>query len=256
MRTEEQIKEICRELAERDFIATTEIASRFHVSAATARRIVNQLAKNRMLLRVHGGIKPLPPESNPSIPFGLREQWFSQEKRRLAAEAAKLIQPEQVLFIHGGSTTTCLGNFISSGSVITNSLRLAELLRGRFPNDEGPEVIVPGGTLDRKAGILVGSRAERAIASYHADTVFFSARGVDSEGVLDTSDATAGVARAMIEHARLAVMIADHSKFSGDGMTRMVYWSQVDILITTDCPESRSKFESIRRRGVRIIAVP
>ncbi len=255
MRAEEQEKQICALLTGRDFLPTGEIAERIGASEATARRVVNRLAENRMLLRVHGGVRPLPPESNPSIPFGLREQWFSREKQLLAAEAAKLIPREGVLFVHGGSTTTCLGNYISGGSVITNSLRLAELLRERFPTDDGPEVIVPGGTLDRKAGILTGTRAERAIGCYHADAVFFSARGIDAEGVLDTSDATAGVARAMIEHARLAVMIADHSKFSGDGMTRMVHWSQVDVLITTDRPDSRPLLEAIRRQGVKVIAV-
>ena len=86
--------------------------------------------------------------------------------------------------------------------------------------------------------------------------VFFSARGLDAEGVLDTSDATAGVARAMIEHARLAVMLADHSKFSGDGMARMVFWSQVDVLVTADRTENRPLLDTIRRQGVKVIAVP
>ena len=217
-------KTVLRLLAGRDFIATEEVAGLIGASPATARRLINRLAENRLLRRVHGGIRPLPPESNP--------------------------------FIHGGSTTACLGSGIESGSVITNSLRLAELLRERFPADDGPEVIVPGGTLDRKAGILTGTRAERAIGCYHADAVFFSARGLDAEGVLDTSDATAGVARAMIEHARLAVMLADHSKFSGDGMARMVFWSQVDVLVTADRTENRPLLDTIRRQGVKVITVP
>lgn len=144
-------KTVLRLLAGRDFIATEEVAGLIGASPATARRLINRLAENRLLRRVHGGIRPLPPESNPSIPFGLREQWFSEEKRLLAAEALKLVRRDSVLFIHGGSTTACLGSGIESGSVITNSLRLAELLRERFPADDGPEVIVPGGTLDRQS---------------------------------------------------------------------------------------------------------
>ena len=124
-------KTVLRLLAGRDFIATEEVAGLIGASPATARRLINRLAENRLLRRVHGGIRPLPPESNPSIPFGLREQWFSEEKRLLAAEALKLVRRDSVLFIHGGSTTACLGSGIESGSVITNSLRLAELLRER-----------------------------------------------------------------------------------------------------------------------------
>ena len=114
-------KTVLRLLAGRDFIATEEVAGLIGASPATARRLINRLAENRLLRRVHGGIRPLPPESNPSIPFGLREQWFSEEKRLLAAEALKLVRRDSVLFIHGGSTTACLGSGIESGSVITNS---------------------------------------------------------------------------------------------------------------------------------------
>lgn len=248
--------EIFRLLAGREFIATEEVASRMGASPATARRLLNRLAARGLLLRVHGGIRPLPSDSNPSIPFGLREQWFSEEKRLLAAEALKLVRRDSVLFIHGGSTTVWLASGIEGGSVITNSLRLAELLRERFPSDDGPEVILPGGTLDRKAGILAGTRTERAISSYRADAAFFSARGLDAEGALDMSDATAEIARAMIEHARLAVLLADHSKFNGGGMARMVFWNQVDVLVTAESQENRPLLEAIRRKGVRVIAIP
>ncbi|MBS1368468.1 MAG: DeoR/GlpR transcriptional regulator [Lentisphaeria bacterium] len=247
---------ICLLLEKRDFLSTGEIAALLETSDATARRVVNRLADNRIVRRVHGGIRRLEPERNQSIPFSLREQWFSREKRLIAEKAVELLARDSVVFIHGGSTTAWLGSLIDTGSIITNSLRLAELIRERFPADEGPEVIVPGGTLDRKAGILTGTRAERAIASYHADAVLFSARGIDAEGVLDTNDATAGVARAMIEHARLVVMLADHSKFRPAGMSRMVHWGVVDVLVTGDCPENGPMLDLIRQQGVKIIPVP
>ena len=60
----------------------------------------------------------------------------------------------------------------------------------------------------------------------------------------------------MIEHARLAVMLADHSKFSGDGMARMVFWSQVDVLVTADRTENCPLLDTIRRQGVKVITVP
>lgn len=255
MRNEHE-KKVIQLLTGREFIPTEEIANFINVSPATARRLINRLAQNRLLLRVHGGIRPLPPESNPSIPIDLREQWFSEEKHLIAAETLKLVRSGSVLFIHGGSTTICLGNYIESGSVITNSPRLVELLRERFPSDDGPEIIVPGGMVDRKAGILTGSYAERAIGNYRADAVFFSSRGIDADGVLDTSDATAGVARAMIEHARLVIMLADHSKFNNEGMVRMVFWNQVDALVTVDHPENRPMLDKIRRHGVKVIAIP
>ena len=80
--------------------------------------------------------------------------------------------------------------------------------------------------------------------------------GVDEAGILDTNDATAGVARTMIEHAHLAVMLADHSKFRAAGMARLVPWGAVDILVTGACPENLPMLETIRKQGVKIITVP
>ena len=256
MNRSSQEEAVCRLLEKRGVLTTGEIAGVFGCSSATARRIAGRLAENQIARRIHGGIRRIEPDANQSIPFPLREQWFSREKRLIAETAAGLIARNSVIFIHGGSTTTWLGNLIDSGSVITNSLHLAELIRQRFPSDEGPEVIIPGGTLDRKAGILTGTRAERAIAGYHADAVLFSARGIDEAGILDTNDATAGVARTMIEHAHLAVMLADHSKFRAAGMARLVPWGAVDILVTGACPENLPMLETIRKQGVKIITVP
>ncbi len=247
---------LCSTLEKRDYLSIAQAAELLETTSATARRIINRLAEHQTVRRVHGGVRRIPPELNQSIPLRLREQWFGEEKKLLARKAMELVRKDAVLFIHGGSTTTCLGNLIGGGSVITNSLRLAGLLCERFPGEEGPEVIIPGGTLDRKAGILSGSRAERSLANYHADAVFFSSRGLDAEGVLDTSDATAGIARTMIEHASLAVMLADHSKFQPTGMSRMVWWNEVDILVTCDCPENRSMREAVLRKGVRVLTVP
>ncbi len=247
---------LCNALDRCDYLSIARVAELLGTTAATARRVVNRLAEHQTVRRVHGGVRRIPPELNQSIPLRLREQWFGAEKRLLARRAMELVRKDAVLFIHGGSTTSCFSDLLSGGSVITNSLRLAGLLCERFPGETGPEVIVPGGTLDRKAGILSGTRAERSIAGYRADAVFFSARGLDAEGVLDTSDATAGIARAMIEHASLAVMLADHSKFQAAGMSRMVWWNDVDVLVTCDCPENRALRETIQRRGVQVLTVP
>lgn len=255
MRSERE-EQLWNALEKRDYLSIPQVAELLGTTPATARRVVNRLAEHQVVRRVHGGVRRMPPEWNSSIPQRLREQWFGAEKRLLARRAMELVPQDAVLFIHGGSTTTCLGELISGGSVITNSLRLAGVLCERFPGESGPEVIVPGGTLDRKAGILSGARAERAIAGYRADAVFFSARGIDTEGVLDTSDSTSGMARTMIEHASLAVMLADHSKFRTAGMSRMVWWNEVDVLVTCDCPENRSLREAIQRMGVRVLTVP
>jgi len=125
----------------------------------------------------------------------------------------------------------------------------------RFATGGGPEVIVPGGTLDLKGDALHGPRAEAALREYRADVAFFSARGMDEEGLLDTSDTLVATARLMLRNAALRVMLADHSKFRKFGLTQMVPWEQVDVLITSDHAANRPWFELIKKRGVKVVLV-
>ncbi len=246
---------ILRYLESNDFLSTFQAAELLRTSPATVRREFARLAENRSARRVQGGLKRLPPEGNNSIPFTLREQWHAEEKAAIALRAREFLNNGDPIFIHGGSTTLALANHIDSGTVITNSVAVCGALMQRFPAGNGPEVILPGGTIDLKAGILFGSRTEAALREYYAGTAFFSARGMDDEGILDTNDQLAAVARMMIRHAEKVIMLADRSKFRKFGMSRMILWPEIDILITGDEPENYPLFNTIRKHGVRIITV-
>lgn len=247
--------EILRFLENHDFLSTEQAVEMLKASPATIRRDFHQLAENNSVKKVKGGVRPLPIGSNASIPFFMRQHWFSGEKTHIAKRATEFAPSNGVIFIHSGSTTLELGHYIDSGTIITNSLMICELLRSRFPAGGGPEVILPGGIFDFKAGVLAGSRTERVIMEYHADVAFFSSRGMDEEGLLDTNDQLAAVARAMITRADRTVMLADHSKFKKFGMSRMVLWKDIDIIITDDYPDNYPFFEKIKKHGVEIVLV-
>lgn len=254
MRSEREIM-ILRYIEEHDFLSTEEAVEMLHTSAATVRRDFNELAERNTVRRVKGGVRRIPPEANRAIPLTLRHQWFSQEKALIAERAMRLIAPDSTIFVHGGSTTVFVARHLNSGGVITNSVELCEVLRERFPNGNGPEVILAGGRLDLKDGNLLGTRAEHSLAQYRADAAIFSVRGLDEEGTLDTSDDTAAASRTMIEHARVAIMLADHSKFQSAGIARGVFWGQIDVLVTSDIRANAPMLEHIARQGVEVIRV-
>ncbi len=50
-------------------------------------------------------------------------------------------------------------------------------------------------------------------------------------------------------------MLADPSKFRNFGMSRLVLWSKVNILVTIDAPENRPLLETIQKQGVTVVYV-
>ena len=256
MKAAEREAEILRYLDTHEFMATETAMALFRASPATVRRDFNHLAEGHIVRRVRGGVRSIPAEVGQSIPFSLREQWFAREKARLAEKAMEFIAPGSVTFLHGGSTTNSMANLWKDGCVITDSIGFCELLGRRFPAGEGgPQVILAGGALDLKAGVVMGSRTERILNQYHADAVVFSARGLDEEGCLDTNDDAAGCIRAMIDHASLVILLADSSKFGSPAMARVVSWNRIDILIAAATPENREELRRIARLGVRVVPI-
>jgi DeoR/GlpR family transcriptional regulator of sugar metabolism len=249
-------EEILRYLETHEFLSTTQALALFGGSPATIRRAFARLVEINSAQRVHGGIRRGPADANESIPFFMREHWFADEKVRLARRAMEYAPKTGAMFIHSGSTTLALARCMDQGTVITNSINICGLLMQRFPSGGGPKIILPGGTFDLKSGVLAGPQTEAAIGHYRAETAFFSARGMDEEGLLDPSEINAAVVLAMIRNADRAVMIADHSKFRKFGLMRMISWDQVDVLVTSDHAENHPWFEMIRKHGVEIVTIP
>jgi len=249
-------QQIVHYLSANALLTLTDAMRLLGVSSATARRIFNRLAAANLVNRVHGGVRARPGSGNQAIPFFLREQWCSEEKEGLVRKALEFLKPDSVVFVHGGSTTLFLGKFIRQGTILTNSITLAEILYRRFPDNDGPEIIVSGGTLDPKAGILLGYKAQQFFADYRADFLITSARGMDADGLIETNDASVGMQKTMIEHAARVIVLADHYKFAMTGMCRSVGWNRVNLLITTAAEENRKTLEQIRRCGVEVIVLP
>ena len=114
-------------------ISTQQACERYQASEATIRRNFNELADAGVAVRTHGGIRILEKQLTPSIPYALRETWNADEKKQIAEEAAKLIQPHHTVMLYGGSTTEPLGYFLNAERVITNFPEICRIFRMRFP---------------------------------------------------------------------------------------------------------------------------
>lgn len=244
---------ILKQLENSEFLTTEQAMKLVGGSAATVRRAFVKLAEGNLARRVHGGLRRLPREGEGSLPFVMRERWFEEEKARLAERAMEFVPKGGVVFIHGGSTTLKLAHLIRGGTIITDSINVSGVLMQRFSSGGGPQVLMPGGTLDLKGDALYGPRTEATLRDYRADVCFFSARGMDDEGVLDTADTLVATVRVMVRNSALRVMLADHSKFRKFGLTQMMPWENVDVLVTSDHPENRPWFEMIKKHGVKIV---
>src|SRR5690606_24145704 len=82
---------------------------------------------------------------------------------------------------------------------------------------------------------LVGPMATRSLGQVRVDTLFLGVHGLDAEAGLTTPNLLeAETDCALIAAAGRTVVLADHTKWSQVGLSRIADLADVDVLITDD----------------------
>jgi len=216
------------------------VCHEFGVSEATARRAFASLQATGRARRIWGGIEAeeLPATGGGMRPTRLRLDERILQKAAIAKAAARLVKPDQVLFIDGGSTTYHLARSLGDLSVriVTNSLLIAYEIDRLRKGTNGAEVFLTGGFVYPHSGLLVGPEAVASIGQYRADISFLSTGGLDKEGASNNHQLVVEVEQAMAKASRERVLLADASKFGHTEMVRELDWDSIDFLVTDKEP--------------------
>ena len=191
-------------------IRVEDLCRRLGVSAATVRRDLDQLERDGAIRRVHGGAVSV--ESRLDEPlFDDKASVAVREKRQIAEAALALVEPEDTIYLDGGSTVLELARLLRERqnlTVVTNSLRAAHELAGR-----GPRLIVVGGELRRLSQTLVGPLTRLVLDGLHLDKAFMGTIGFAlKEGLTTTDPSEAFTKETVLGQARQVIVLADSSK--------------------------------------------
>jgi DeoR family fructose operon transcriptional repressor len=96
-------------------------------------------------------------------------------------------------------------------------------------------LLTVGGRVRGRTLAMVDQWALRVLAETFLDVAFLGTNGISAERGLTTPDvAEAAVKRAMLQSARRAVVLADHTKVGNDCFARFADLEDVDTLVTDD----------------------
>ncbi|WP_053377012.1 DeoR/GlpR family DNA-binding transcription regulator [Paenibacillus sp. FJAT-27812] len=230
MLVQERYDKIVQLVNERGSIRVTELSELCQVTEETIRRDLDRLEQAGRLRRSHGGAVSVK-DQQPEIPYFEREITRAEEKKRIAEEAIKLIQPKDRILLDASSTAWYMAASMPDIplTVLTNSIKVAMELSSK----EKIEVISTGGILASRSLSYVGPLAERSLDAYHVDKAFFSCKGVHLErGVSESNELQARIKQKMVGMADQVILLADSSKFGVQAFTHVADLSDVDTIIT------------------------
>lgn len=231
-------------------VRVEELTEQLGVSAATIRRDLDQLEGLGEIRRVHGGAVSTGGRLEEPL-FDDKTSVAIKEKRRIAEAALKYIQPNDTVFLDGGSTVLELARLLKDRSnitVVTNSLRATVELAG-----PGPRLILVGGELRRLAQTVVGPLTRLLIEDVHIDKAFMGTMGLSLEGGLTTTDPSEAYTKELVmEHAREVILLADHNKAHKISFTRAGRLEKVRVLITDNLMD-RKLTKGLRKLGIEVV---
>lgn len=257
----ERLQRLIDLVVESGSIHVDEVMDALGVSAATARRDLDELASQQLVVRTRGGA--LANASTSDVPLRSRAASRARAKDAIAKAVAAMTQPGQVIAFNGGTTTTTaayeVGVRVASEpdlfgeglTVVTNAVNIAADLTIR------PQirVVATGGVARPRSYELVGPLAELIFPMINIDLLFLGVTTIDpATGVFTQREDEAKINAAMVDVARRVIVIGDSAKIGATSFARICSWADVDLFITDDEADPDA-VEQIRDQGVEVVCV-
>jgi DeoR/GlpR family transcriptional regulator of sugar metabolism len=251
MMAEERRTQILQIVRSEGRARVNDLVNRFSTSAVTIRNDLNELHQRGVVLRSHGGAV-LPDRIHRESPVNERLKAHAEEKQRIGAMAATLINDGETIILDSGTTTLEIARQLKTKQalqVITNGVNIAaELLDAR-----GVQTFIVGGTVRGDSASIIGRSTEDMLEQFSADKLFLSGAGCDPDfGVSGANLEETMVNRAMLRIAREIILVADASKFSRRSMSRIASFSEIDTVIS-DTSLGEEIQEKVRSLGCNLM---
>jgi len=233
MRFEERKRFIMDKLRHNEQVEVLDITDAFQVSAITARRDLDQLEKEGLLVRTHGGAVKIKSTGQRKL-FSYDEKAILNKDRKeyIGELASQLVQESDVIFIDSGSTLFHLCSYlkkIKHLTVITNSLPVASELVGH-PNIR---INLIGGEVDHERKAVYGLISEMTLEHYHTNKAFIGADGVSLQKGLTTYDEKeAAISKKIAASSDEVFLLCDSSKIERNSSVKFAPLSILKALVT------------------------
>lgn len=196
-------------LSEKGQITISELVDRLRVSADTLRRDLNDLEKQGLAQKNHGGAIAL---NLSAMNRQNRNTLLPDTKKRLGKMVAEKIPGGSTLFLDAGSTVLAVATQIQGPmTVITPSLDIAQ----HFSTRADIQLILLGGKWDMQQRLFAGSATVSLLERYRADIAVLGTCALHADlGLSASQEADAEVKRAMLAASAEHWLVADHMKLN------------------------------------------
>lgn len=231
MFAEERQNKILQLLRRQKKLLVTELCETFGVSPATIRNDLNDLEKQGLLRRTHGGA--IAGTKINFEPTSVEKDVANREtKIAIGRAAAALVEDGDTIAIDTGTTTYYFARALADRkklTVVTPDLVIARMLE----DYEGVSVILAGGQVRRGFSCTVGAITNSVLKSLAVDKTFLATNSVSAAGELCTPDIEqAEVKKNLLRMGTQVILLCDSSKFNAQSFAKFGEFKELDMVVT------------------------
>lgn len=249
-------------LFDQGVVSVRSIAERAGASPITVRRDLDQMAREGLVVRSHGGASIVSVQSefpaNSGLaaaqpPKGTADLVLRAKQAIGVAAAHHIVEGNRVVFDGGIAGIEAARRVVARGlsiTAITNSIKTAAVLH----QSERVRLIVTGGTRMPGTSSLQGDPGLDFLARIHADLALVSVQAIADGRMSDNAVEIAAMKRLSIRAAAKVVLMADSWKFGGPALCDVGDLAIVDEIIT-DTGLDKASRRDIRGFGIKLTLV-
>ncbi|PYC78706.1 alkaline phosphatase [Streptomyces tateyamensis] len=249
-------------LGDRGRIEVAEASRLLGVSPATVRRDLEELARQQLLTRTHGGA--VRAGVSYDLPLRYKATRRAAEKERIAKAAAALVAPGSVVGLTGGTTTSEVARALATRAdltaaaeggpaltVVTNAINIA----GELAVRTHITTVMTGGVARPASYELTGPLAAAVLETVSLDYAVLGVNGLDLRiGASTVEVGEASINRAMAVRANTVVIVADSSKLGRRTFATVSSLAEIDVLVT-DADAPPEMVEALTAMGIEVHCV-
>lgn len=233
-----------------------DLAERFGVTASTIRRDLATLSEDGRLARTYGGAISTPHLPEPSLLQ--RRSEALDAKRAIVTWSANQVQPDESIFLDGGSTTALLAReFATRESPVTVTVTTSSLpVVNQLFSVPSVSVQCLGGRLRPLSSTFVGPLAEASLDRMSFDRAFVSADGVTVDrGLCEAELEQTRFKEVVARRTRSLYVLAHAAKL---GSAPFDAWARLELpwTLVTDEDASEEMLDQFRTAGVTVVVAP
>jgi DeoR/GlpR family transcriptional regulator of sugar metabolism len=236
-------------------VSVAELARDHAVSAITVHRDLEQLSREGLVERVHGGaraVRGIGTLPQIATAWTQRVEQAAGAKAAIAAQVATMVPSGSTVFLDASSSALALARRLMEDppnelTLVTNSPAIAYELQA-----DAIHVVVAPGELDQHMRMLAGRWTVEFLAELNFAVAFVSAAGVSlDQGLTTARRPLADVVNAARASAERSVGLIDATKFGRASLLAIARAQELDAIVT-DAELPAEVADEYRAAGVRL----